>query len=143
MLQEDTFTFDSPAGGAVAIAPTRRARIVVADDHLLTRAGLRAVLADDPEFELVGEASNGGEAVALSRSLQPDLVLMDVNLPGISGLEATRRIRTAHPGTVVLLLSSRDALDIEQDAADCGAAAYVPKSMFGSRRLIEAWAAAT
>src|SRR5215472_889915 len=103
MLQEDTFTFDSPAGGAVAIAPTRRARIVVADDHLLTRAGLRAVLADDPEFELVGEASNGGEAVALSRSLQPDLVLMDVRMPDMDGLQATRVVKQLSPATTVLI----------------------------------------
>jgi|SRR5215472_5524282 len=118
-------------------------RVLIVDDVELFRRAARAVVQATAGFEVAGEAVSGEESLDAARTLEPDLVLMDVNLPGISGLEATRRIRTAHPGTVVLLLSSRDALDIEQDAADCGAAAYVPKSMFGSRRLIEAWAAAT
>jgi DNA-binding NarL/FixJ family response regulator len=126
MLQENRL--DSSAGGALAVAPPRRARIVVADDHLLTRAGLRAVLADDPEFELVGEASNGGEAVALSRSLQPDLVLMDVRMPDMDGLQATRVVKQLSPTTLVLILSMFEDAELLLEAVKAGAAGYVLKT---------------
>src|SRR6476659_8395639 len=63
-----------------------RARVVIVDDHLLTRAGLRAVIADDSDFEVVGEASTGAQAVAVNRALRPDLVLMDLRMPEMDGL---------------------------------------------------------
>jgi DNA-binding NarL/FixJ family response regulator len=119
---------DSGASSALAMAPARRARIVIADDHLLTRAGLRAVLAEDPEFELVGEAVNGGEAVALSRSLRPDLVLMDVRMPDMDGLEATRVLKQASPTTTVLILSMFDDTTLLLEAVKAGAAGYVLKT---------------
>jgi len=119
---------DSAAAGTLVSAPPRRARIVIADDHLLTRAGLRAVLADDPEFELIGEAVNGGEAVALSRLLRPDLVLMDVRMPDMDGLEATRVLKQASPTTTVLILSMFDDAELLLEAVKAGAAGYVLKT---------------
>jgi DNA-binding NarL/FixJ family response regulator len=124
--QEDPETILSSSVGKVA--PPRRARIVVADDHLLTRAGLRAVLTDDPEFELVGEAVNGGEAVALSRTLRPDLVLMDVRMPDMDGLQATRILKQASPTTTVLILSMFEDAEMLLEAVKAGAAGYVLKN---------------
>ncbi|HEY1294777.1 MAG TPA: response regulator transcription factor [Chloroflexota bacterium] len=113
---------------ALVAAPPRRARIIIADDHLLTRAGLRAVLAEDPEYELIGEAVNGGEAVALSRSLRPDLVLMDVRMPDMDGLEATRVLKQASPTSTVLILSMFDDAELLLEAVKAGAAGYVLKT---------------
>jgi DNA-binding NarL/FixJ family response regulator len=114
---------------ALQAAPPRRARILVVDDHLLTRAGLRAVLADDPEYELVGEAINGGQGVALSRLLQPDLVLMDVRMPDMDGLEATRVLKQASPTTPVLILSMFEDAELLLEAVKAGAAGYVLKTV--------------
>ena len=91
----------------------------------------------------MGRAGSGEEAVVAARALLPDLVLMDVNLPGIDGLEATRRLRAAHLAPVVLLLSTYDEDAGARFVAECGAAAYVTKSAFGPDRLREAWTAAT
>jgi DNA-binding NarL/FixJ family response regulator len=113
---------------ALEEAPPRRARILVVDDHLLTRAGLRAVLADDPAFELVGEAINGDEGVALSRALRPDLVLMDVRMPDMDGLEATRVLKQASPTTPVLILSMFEDAALLLEAVKAGAAGYVLKT---------------
>jgi len=103
-------------------------RVVIADDHLLTRVGIRAVLASDTQFELVGEAVNGAEAVALSQSLQPDLVLMDVRMPDMDGLEATRTIKEISPSSVVLILSMFEDPELLIRAVDAGAAGYVSKA---------------
>jgi two-component system, NarL family, response regulator LiaR len=126
VLQESNIA--SQASIALETAPSRRARILIADDHVLTRAGLRAVLADDPEFELVGEAINGGEAVDLTRSLQPDLVLMDVRMPDMDGLQATRILKQASPTTTVLILSMFEDAELLLEAVKAGAAGYVLKN---------------
>jgi DNA-binding NarL/FixJ family response regulator len=82
--------------------------------------------------------------VTMSSELTPDLVLMDVNLPGINGLDATRQILTAAPGRiVVLLLSTYEEEEYAPRAAECGAAAYIPKALFGPDRLEQAWVAAS
>jgi DNA-binding NarL/FixJ family response regulator len=80
-------------------------RVVVVDDHPMFRAGLRAMVEDSPDLEFVGEAADGAAAVTICRELAPDVVLMDVRMPGLSGVEATRRIRETVPEVVVLVLS--------------------------------------
>jgi DNA-binding NarL/FixJ family response regulator len=105
-----------------------RARVLVADDHALTRAGLRALLAEDPDLELVGEATTGREAVALTQSLRPDLVLMDVRMPDTDGLEATRALKQTDPMTTVLILSMFEDAELLIEAVKAGAAGYVLKT---------------
>jgi DNA-binding NarL/FixJ family response regulator len=83
----------------------KRIRILLADDHAMVRQGFRMILAAQPDMEIVGEAGNGREAVALAGELQPDVVVMDVAMPELNGIEATRRITTASPRTRVLALS--------------------------------------
>ncbi|HWO70793.1 MAG TPA: response regulator transcription factor [Actinomycetota bacterium] len=116
-------------------------RVLIVDDQAPFRVAARMVVEATEGFEVVGEAETGEESVELSRSLRPDLVLMDVNLPGIDGLEATRRI-LAQGAPVVLLLSTYEEEEYAPRAAECGAAAYIPKAVFGPDRLEQAWAAA-
>ena len=95
-------------------------------------------------FDVVGEAETGEDSVTMAAELKPDLVLMDVNLPGINGLDATRQILAAGAGgIVVLLLSTYEEEEYAPRAAECGAASYIPKAAFGPDRLESAWAAAT
>ena len=108
------------------------------DDLQPFRRVARAVIEASDGFEAIGEAGSGEEAVQAAGRLRPDLVLMDVNLPGIDGLEATRRIRSQSRAPVVLLLSTWDS-DFVVGAAQCGAADYIPKSRFGPERLAVAW----
>ncbi len=119
-------------------------RVLIVDDQEPFRLAARAVVESTDGFEVAGEAETGEASVDAARALNPDLVLMDVNLPGINGLEATRRIRANSNGVVVvLLLSTYEEAEYAPQAAECGAAAYIPKSKFEPERLAEAWAAAT
>jgi DNA-binding NarL/FixJ family response regulator len=102
---------------------------------------MAAVVDETEGFVVVGVASSGEESVREAERLRPQLVLMDVNLPGIDGVEATRRILDRIEGTVVVLLSTYD--EDEFDHATCGASSYVPKGLFGPDRLRQAWASAT
>lgn len=117
--------------------------VLIVDDQAPFLRAMSAVIEETTGFEVVGEASSGEEAIVTADALLPDLVLMDVNLPGIDGLEATRRLRRRLPRPVVLLLSTYDEDAGAGFIAECGAAAYVTKSDFGPDRLREAWAAAT
>lgn len=107
--------------------PAERLRVLIADDHILFRDGLRALLTAAPEMELVGEASTGEEAVALAAELQPDVVLMDVQMPGLSGVEATRRIVAASPHIRVLMVTMFDDDRTVFSAMRAGARGYVLK----------------
>ena len=107
--------------GAVAI------RLLIADDHALVRSGLRSMLQREPGIEIVGEARNGREAVELCRSLRPDLVLMDVRMPEMDGLEATRAIKRELPETGVLMVTMHENRDYMLEATKAGAAGYVLK----------------
>lgn len=102
----------------------------------------RMVVEATDGFEVVGEAETGEDSVTMASDLQPDLVLMDVNLPGINGLDATRQILAGSSPVVVLLLSTYEEEEYAPRAAECGAAAYIPKSAFGPDRLEAAWEAA-
>ena len=114
-------------------------RVLIVDDVEAFRRAARAVVHEAEGFEVAGEAATGEESVEAARILMPDLVLMDVNLPGISGIEASRRIREEFPRITVLLLSTRDFLEFVGPVAESGAAAYIPKSAFSPQRLVEVW----
>src|SRR4051794_28365529 len=116
-------------------------RVLVVDDIALFRAAMAAVVAETAGFVVVGQVSSGEEAVTACTSLQPDLVLMDVNLPGIDGLEATRQVRALPAAPAVLLLSTYDADGTDELVRRSGAAAYITKGEFGPDRLTAAWTA--
>jgi DNA-binding NarL/FixJ family response regulator len=103
------------------------ARLVIVDDYALIRAGLREVLAGVPFIKVIGEASNGREALELCSRVRPELVLMDVRMPEMDGLVATREIKRKHPQISVLLLSIYDNPDYLLEALKAGAAGYVLK----------------
>jgi DNA-binding NarL/FixJ family response regulator len=117
-------------------------RVLIVDDQEPFRLAARMVVEATDGFDVVGEVDTGEASVAAAHELDPDLVLMDVNLPGIDGLEATRRILSGSNRVVILLLSTYEEEEYGPRAAECGAAAYIPKSSFGPDRLTEAWEAA-
>jgi len=117
-------------------------RVLIVDDQEPFRLAARMVVDATDGFDVVGEAETGEDSVQIASSIAPDLVLMDVNLPGIDGLEATRRILAADRPPIVLLLSTYEEAEYAPKAAECGAAAYIPKAAFGPDRLEEAWASA-
>ena len=114
-------------------------RVLIVDDQEPFRAVAREVVEAAGDFEVVGEAETGEQSVDLARALHPDLVLMDVNLPGIAGDEATRRILAEATATKVVLLSTYEEDELAELARECGASAYVPKSAFDPDRLTDVW----
>ena len=118
-------------------------RVLLVDDQAPFLRAMSAVVDETAGFEVVGEALCGEESIRSAAELLPDLVLMDVNLPGIDGLEATRRLLRRRSPPVVLLLSTYDEDAGAHFVADCGAAAYVTKSAFGPERLREVWTVAS
>ncbi len=102
-------------------------RVLLADDHAVLRAGLQALLNAEEDIEVIGEAENGQKALELVHSLEPDVVLMDVTMPGVSGLEATRRIKAAHPEIQVLALTMHDDASYLRDILKAGGSGYVLK----------------
>ena len=103
-------------------------RILLADDHRMLRQGLRALLAADPGMEVVGEADNGRDAVNAARELSPDVVIMNVTMPGLNGALATRRILAERPGTKVVALSMHSDGQQVAEMLSAGASAYLLKS---------------
>jgi len=102
-------------------------RILIVDDHAVVRAGLRMLLESDPALEIVGEGENGEDAVRLSGELKPDLILMDVSMPGVDGITATRRIKSVSPNPAVLALTIHEGADYFFQMLQAGASGYVPK----------------
>ena len=117
-------------------------RVLIVDDQEPFRLAARMVVEATDGFEVIGEAETGEDSVVMAAELTPELVLMDVNLPGIDGLESTRRILAGAAPPIVLLLSTYEEEEYAPRAAECGAAAYIPKAAFGPDRLEAAWDAA-
>jgi two-component system invasion response regulator UvrY len=113
--------------------------VLVVDDQEPFRRAARVVLDRADGFELVGEAESGEDALATVEELHPQLVLMDINMPGINGIETTRRIVDAHPGTTVILLSTYLASDLPAEAKTSGAVAYLNKEDLTPRVLRRLW----
>jgi DNA-binding NarL/FixJ family response regulator len=133
-----------PASPAVGEASSvARVRVLVVDDHDLFRRAAAAVVDATDGFVVAGSVATAEESLAAVASTGPDLVLMDVNLPGMDGIEATRRLRRSARPPVVILLSTDDEDDFGARAQECGAAAYVAKSAFGTERLAAIWASAS
>ena len=102
-------------------------RVLLADDHNLIRAGLRRVVESQPEFLVAGEAEDGRQAVAMAESLKPDVVVMDIGMPLLNGIEAARQIRLAHPDTQIVMLSMHSDEGYVLRALKAGAKAYLLK----------------
>jgi DNA-binding NarL/FixJ family response regulator len=107
-------------------------RVLIADDHRLFAEALEAILASDERIEVVGQASDGSEAVELTRTLGPDVVLMDVSMPVLDGFEATREIRAKSEGVRVLMLTGSNSRDDVDRSREVGASGYVTKDRIAS-----------
>jgi CheY-like chemotaxis protein len=138
VLPLTTVTSERSEGGNADVVATNQAakrrtvngskiRVLVADDHSVVRQGLCGLLAGYDDIEVVGEAANGYEAVEMDRRLQPDIFVMDVTMPKLDGIEATRRIKQQHPNTVVIGLSVHNSPHVEKEMRTAGAAAFLNK----------------
>src|ERR1700682_1213742 len=103
-------------------------RVIVVDDHAVIRRGVQGILHAFPECELCGEAENGQEAIRLAQTLKPEIIIMDVAMPGLNGLEATRIIRNILPNTKILLLTLHSSAELVRSAFRAGVRGYVLKS---------------
>ncbi len=101
--------------------------IVLADDHVLVRNGIKAMLESDPDIRVVGEAGSGAEALEVARQLHPDILVLDIRMPGMTGLEAAARLPEVAPGTKAVILSMHDSEDYVLQALDAGAYGYLLK----------------
>jgi DNA-binding NarL/FixJ family response regulator len=106
-------------------------RIMVADDHEVVRKGLIAILQHQSQWQMCGEACNGREAIEKAKQLMPDVIVMDISMPGLNGLEATRQIVKANPATKILILTLHDSDQVIHDVLDVGAQGYLLKSDSG------------
>src|SRR5918993_3654601 len=112
-----------------------KARLLIVEDHFFMREGIKAILQRDAALEVAGEARDAQEAISRCRELRPDLILMDVSMPEMDGIEATRRIKGLFPQTTVLILTSRSDPQLLMDAVKAGAAGYVLKGDRQDRML--------
>lgn len=110
-------------------------RVLLADDQAVLRAGIRALLDMQPDIEVIGEAGDGRQAVERVRELGPDIILMDIGMPGLGGLAATRQIRENHPGTRILILTQHENKEYVLPALKIGASGYVLKRAEGDELL--------
>ena len=113
--------------------------VMVVDDQAPFRMAARAVIGRSEGFSLAGEAENGVKALELANEIHPDVVLMDINMPEMGGIEATRRIVAELPDTFVILCSTYDISDLPPDAMASGARAYVHKEQLGAKTLRRLW----
>ena len=117
-------------------------KVLIVDDQPAFRTAAREVIAATDGFEVVGEAESGEESVVAARRLRPDLVLMDIQLPGIDGMEASRQIRSEQSDVVVFLLSTYDRENFASRIGLSGAKTFIPKAAFGPESLTDSWKAA-
>jgi two-component system, NarL family, response regulator NreC len=110
-------------------------RILVVDDHAVIRRAICSLLSNDPILDVVCQTADGEQAVLKAEELQPDLVLLDITLPGISGIEAARRIRSVSPNSRIIFLSQHDSRQMVEDAVRAGGHGYVAKMDAGSDLL--------
>jgi DNA-binding NarL/FixJ family response regulator len=108
-----------------------KTRILIADDHAMLREGMRNLLSQERDFEVVGEAANGEEAVGLARELKPDIIIMDIVMPKLNGVEATRQIRQLSPATAVLILTAYSDIRYIVELLEAGACGYLLKDAPG------------
>lgn len=127
----------TPSSRARARTGERRMRILIADDHPVIRKTVRAILEAHPRLEVVGEVEDGVRAVEEAEKLKPDVVVLNVSMPQMSGLEAAREIKTKVPESVIVILSSHADARLIEDAKRVGARAYVAKTKAG-RDLVKA-----
>jgi DNA-binding NarL/FixJ family response regulator len=125
--------YDADAGSALKSASVR---IVIADDHEIFRRGLRSLLESHSDWEVCGEAVNGQEAIEKVKQLKPDVVVLDVTMPHVNGLEAAREIRRIVPESKVVILSQHEPALMKQSALAAGAGAYVTKSEVSRELMI-------
>jgi DNA-binding NarL/FixJ family response regulator len=114
--------------------------VFAVDDQAIFRRTARSLIAAAPGFEQVGEAATGTEALELAADLRPDLVLLDVRMPEMDGIETARRLRAVHPDGVVVLISVEQAPELPSSVTSVGAAAYLCKQQLSTRTLRELWA---
>ena len=110
----------------------KKIKILLVDDHAIMRDGIKALLSIYDDIEVVGEASEGREAIEMARELNPDVVVMDISMPGMDGLEVTRRLTKRNPGMKVIILTQHDNREYILSAIKVGAAGYIPKKALGS-----------
>lgn len=120
-------------------SPDAEVTVLIVDDQLPFRLAARAVVGRTPGFELVGEAVDGDEVVAAATELRPHLILMDINMPRMNGIEATRQVLAALPSTTVFLCSTYQRSDLPPEAETSGFAAYVNKEELGPDLLRALW----
>src|SRR5579859_2220545 len=125
------------AASAPGRGPTSKIRVLLADDHTILRAGLRMMLDAQPDIEVIGEASDGRQALAEAQRLQPDVVLMDITMPEMNGIEATRQVKRALDSTRVLILTMHENEEYLFQVLRAGASGYILKEA-ASTELISA-----
>lgn len=113
----------------------KKLRLLLVDDHAVVREGIRALLASDPRFEVIGEAAEGEAAVSVASDLRPDVVVMDLSLPGLNGVQATRRLKAEHPDMSVVALTVHEEGGYLRSLLDAGASGYVLKRSAASELL--------
>ncbi|UGT43522.1 response regulator transcription factor [Nocardia yamanashiensis] len=118
---------------------TARVRVWIVDDRPAFRRVAAAMVSASAGFMVAGEADSGEAALELSRDDEAGLVLMDINMPGIGGIEATRRLRIMRPGLAVVLMSTYDTSDLPDEVSQCGAAGYVHKETLSPELLARVW----